>query len=187
MSLMNRRGEYRWPKTGLSALSIESEKKTYSIDDVVALSFRFRVVGGLRESFIPDVWTVAWEDNDKMVRLTMESVLQRGRSVTGKKIATTGKEVRRAKFYWSRDPDLPYRIWTAIIHEDGSAPIIPRDVDDAKSEFLDITKRFELPASGLGRGRHEVSGTASVSWGRRSYLEKGSTSSSSKPLLLEIE
>ena len=96
-------------------------------------------------------------------------------------MATTGKEVRRAKFYWSRDPDLPYRIWTAIIHEDGSAPIIPDSVEDAKSKFLDVVKLFEIPASALGRGSHKIVGSVDIAWGRRSYLEKGSALRKDRP------
>ena len=86
---------------------------------------------------------MAWEDNDKLARLVMTSSLRKAGAM-GKALATTGKEVGRAKFYWSRDPDLPYRIWTAIVHEDGSAPIIPTSVEDAKSKYLDVEKAFEI-------------------------------------------
>ena len=143
------------------------EAGAYKLDDTIRLKLGFRVVGGLRESFIPDVWTVSWEDNDKMVRLTMESSIHIGRQL-GKTLASTGKEVRRAKFYWSRDPDLPYRIWTAIVHEDGSAPIIPVSVEDAKSEFLDVEKdlRDTQPLT-LGRGTHKL-----IRSGRRSLGAK---------------
>jgi len=175
MSLLDRRSEYSWDKTSLTDLSLIPDARRYKLDGTVRLDLGFRVVGGLRESLIPDVWTVAWEDNDKMVRLTMESAIKRGGPL-GRVLASTGKEVRRAKFYWSRDPDLPYRIWTAIVHEDGSAPIIPRSVEDAKSKFLNVMKSFEFPASSLGRGTHRVVGVVEAYWGRRSYIEKGRVS-----------
>ena len=164
------------------------EKKLYDRDESVIVNLGFRVVGGLRESFIPDVWTVAWEENDKLIRLTMNASLSllRGR-VLSRRIATIGKTVRKAKFYWSRDPDLPYRIWSAIIHEDGSAPIIPTSVEDAKAKFLDITKQLEIPARALGRGKHAMVGSAKVSWGRRIYIEKGTVSGRSKRIEIVIE
>jgi hypothetical protein len=121
-----------------------------------------------------------------MVRLKMEASLRK-RGARGGKLATTGKEVRRAKFYWSRDPDLPYRIWTAIIHEDGSAPILPDSVEDAKSKFLDVVKLFEIPATTLGRGTHKIVGSVDLAWGRRSYLEKGSLSGKTSPVELKID
>ncbi len=185
MSLMNRRAEYSWGPTSLTDLKLISESREYKRDETVRVRLGFRVVGGLRESFIPDVWTVAWEDNDKLARLVMTSSL-RIAGVPGRQVATTGKEVRRGKFYWSRDPDLPYRIWAAIIHEDGSAPMIPTSVEDAKSKYLDVVKLFEIPASSLGRGDLKLVGKVDVSWGRRSYLEKGNASGKTPSIRITI-
>jgi hypothetical protein len=182
MSLMDRRGDYSWPKTALADVSIILDKGVVSLEEDVGMTVGFRVVGGLRESFTPNVWTMSWEDNDKLVRLMMETTVS-----AGKKLATTGKEVRRARFYWSRDPDLPYRIWAAVVHEDGGAPIIPASVEDARSKFLDVVKRFDVPAKSLGRGTHRLVASVNVAWGRRTYIEKGKTSGKSKPVEVKVE
>jgi len=182
MSLMDRRGEYSWPRTALADVSMILDKGVVSLDEDIGLTVGFRVVGGLRESFTPNVWTIAWEDNDKLVRLMMDTTVS-----AGKRLATSGREVRRARFYWSRDPDLPYRIWAAVVHEDGGAPIIPASVEDAKSKFLDVTKRFVIPAKSLRRGTHRLVASVNVSWGRRVYIEKGKTSGKSKPVDVKIE
>jgi hypothetical protein len=181
MSLMDRRGDYSWPRTSLADVRIILDKGAVSLDEKVGMTVGFRVVGGLRESLTPNVWTMAWEDNDKLVRLMMDTTVS-----AGKRLATTGKEVRRARFYWSRDPDLPYRIWAAIVHEDGGAPIIPLSVEDARSKFLDVTKRFEVPAKSLGRGTHRIVANVNIAWGRRTYLEKGKTSAKSKTVEVTV-
>ena len=188
MTWADKRGEYSWPSTKIKDFQIIPEKKNYRKGEPIIVNLGFRVVGGLRESFIPDVWTVAWEENDKLIRLTMNASLSlvRGR-VLASRIASIGKTVRKAKFYWSRDPDLPYRIWSAIIHEDGSAPIIPTSVEDAKAKFLDITKRLEVPARALGKGKHTIVGSAKVSWGRRIYIEKGTASGKSKGVEVAVD
>jgi len=182
MSLMDRRGEHTWPKTALADVSLVLDKGVVSLEDNVGLTVGFRVVGGLRESFTPNVWTMSWEDNDKLVRLMMESTVS-----AGKRLATTGKEVRRARFYWSRDPDLPYRVWAAIVHEDGGAPIIPVSVEDARSKLFDVVKRFDVPAKSLGKGTRRLVASVSVAWGRRTYIEKGKTSGKSKAVEVKIE
>jgi hypothetical protein len=182
MSLMDRRGEYSWGKTVLAEVSLILDKSVVSLDEKVGVTLGFRVVGGLRESFTPNVWTMAWEDNDKLVRLMMDCSV-----AAGKELATTGREVRRARFYWSRDPDLPYRVWAAIVHEDGSAPQIPLSVEEARTKFLDVVKRFDIPAKSLGRGTHKLVGKVDVAWGRRTYIEKGKTSGKSKPVEMKIE
>jgi hypothetical protein len=182
MSLMDRRGDYSWPKTTLADVSIILDKSAVSLDETVGATVGFRVVGGLRESFVPNVWTMSWEDNDKLVRLMMDCSVS-----SGKTLATTGREVRRARFYWSRDPDLPYRVWAAIVHEDGGAPIIPASVEDARMKFLDVVKRLDFPAKSLGRGKHRLVASVDVAWGRRTYIEKGKTSGKSKPVEVKVE
>ncbi len=179
---MDRRGDYSWPKTAIADVSIILDKSAVSLAEDVGVTVGYRVVGGLRESLTPNVWTMSWEDNDKLVRLMMDCSIS-----SGKKLASTGREVRRARFYWSRDPDLPYRIWAAIVHEDGGAPIIPLSVEDARSKFLDVVKRFEFPAESLGRGRHKLVASIDVAWGRRTYIEKGKASAKSKPVEVRVE
>ena len=72
MSLMDRRGDYSWPKTAIADVSIILDKGVVSLEEDVGITVGFRVVGGLRESFTPNVWTMSWEDNDKLVRLMMD-------------------------------------------------------------------------------------------------------------------
>ena len=187
MPLKNRRGEYSWRQTKLDGVRLITDKKSYSPSDTVTANLEFRIIGGLREAFHPDVWTLAWEDFDKIERLTMRMSLGVQRGPLTRKLAEAKKEVRKASFYWSRDPDLPYRIWAMVIPEDGGPPKIPRSVEDAKSKMLDVKKTFRFPASAIGKGRHRLVGNACASWSRRSFIEKGSASSKSKPLVIEVD
>ena len=187
MPLRDRRSDYSWPETRLSQLHLVADKKSYSISDTIRLSVNFRIAGGLREAFHPDVWTVAWEDFDKILRLTLKTVLRSQGIARSRKLGESKKEVRKASFYWSRDPDLPYRIWAMIVPEDGGPPQIPRSVEDAKSKMLDVEKEFQIPASALGAGSHKLVADVKAKWGRRSFIEKGEVSSKSEPLVVQIE
>jgi len=185
--LKDRRSDYSWPETRLSQLQLVADKKSYSISETIRLSVNFRITGGLREAFHPDVWTVAWEDFDKILRLTLKTVLRSQGIVRSRKLGESKKDVRKASFYWSRDPDLPYRIWAMIVPEDGGPPQIPRSVEDAKSKMLDVEKELQIPASALGAGSHKLVADVNAKWGRRSFIEKGEVSSKSKPLVVQIE
>ncbi|HYC11925.1 MAG TPA: hypothetical protein VEC02_04610 [Nitrososphaerales archaeon] len=187
MSLKNRRGEYTWPATRAAGVELMTDRMSYARGDTVKVSLRFRIVGGLREAFHPDIWTVSWEDFDKILRLTIRMSVGVKRGLLTRKLAEVKKEVRKASFYWSRDPDLPYRIWAMIVPEDGGPPRIPSSVEDAQKEMLDVAKTFELPASDLGRGRHALVGEVYARWGRRSFIEKGEVSSKSRPLVVSVE
>lgn len=187
MPLKNRRGEYSWPATGIDLVQLRTDKMSYSIDETLKIKVGFRIIGGLREAFHPDVWTVAWEDFDKRLPLAMRVTLSVSGGMRLRKIAEIKKEVRRASFYWSRDPDLPYRIWVMVMPEDGGPPKIPLSVEDAKSKMLDVEKVFSVPASSLGPGSHKLVADVKGRWGRRSFIEKGEVTSRSKPLVVKIE
>ena len=187
MPLKNRRNEYSWPATRISGVVVTTDRKSYSANDTVKVNVGFRIVGGLREAFHPDVWTVAWEDFDKILRLTTKITLGAQGGIRSRKLAEIKKEVRKASFYWSRDPDLPYRIWAMIVPEDGGPPKIPRNVEDAKGKMLDVEKEFSISASSLGPGKHKLVADVKARWGRRSFIEKGDLSSRSKPVVVQIE
>jgi hypothetical protein len=184
--LKDRRSEYSWPRTLVSDFRLKADKSEYSQDEEINLNYSFRLIGGLRESFRPDVWTLAWEDYDKLIRLHYNVELKERLAIGSRKILETGKRVRKATFYWSRDPDLPYRIWAMIIPEDGSHPIIPEGVDDAKSRMFDFEGSFILNASMLGKGRHRLFSSLTLKWFRRSFIEKGKISSSSQDIEINI-
>jgi hypothetical protein len=187
LPLKDRRREYSWPETKLTQFQLVADKKSYTTSETIRANATFKITGGLREAFHPDVWTVAWEDFDKILRLTLRIDVRRQGGMRSRELAGIKKEVRKASFYWSRDPDLPYRIWAMIVPEDGGPPKIPRSVEDAKSKMLDVGKEFQIPASALGPGSHKLVAGARVKWGRRSFIEKGEASSVSKPLVVQIE
>jgi hypothetical protein len=186
LPLKNRRPEYSWPATRIGSVQLLTDKKSYSSSDTIHANASFRIVGGLREAFHPDVWTVAWEDFDKILRLTMKMEVKALGGLRSRKVAEVKKTVRRASFYWSRDPDLPYRIWAMIVPETGGPPIIPHSVEDAKARMLDVEKEFTISASSLGLGKHKLVAEVTGKWGRRSFIEKGQVSFHSKPVVIEI-
>ena len=186
MSLKDRRGEYSWPETRAGGVELMTDKRAYAAGETITATLGFRVVGGLREAFHPDVWTVAWEDYDKTMRLTLRMAVSSKKGLRGRTLSGLKKGVRIASFYWSRDPDLPFRIWAMVVPEDGGPPIIPKNVEDAKKKMLDVRRTFEIPASALGPGTHSIVGSVSASWGRRSFIEKGSVSSESKPVVVQV-
>ena len=186
MPLKNRREDYSWPKSRIGTITLVTDRKSYPPSDSIVTRVAFRIVGGIREAFHPDVWTVAWEDFDKILRLTLKISVDQSRSLGNRKLVEAKKEVRKASFYWSRDPDLPYRIWAMIVPEDGGPPKIPHSVEDAKSLMLDVEKEFRLPASSLGVGSHKLVANVSARWGRRSFIEKGEVKSRSKPVVIRI-
>src|SRR5207245_10538034 len=105
MPLFDRQQEYSWPATRLERVQLLPERKQYTLDEILVLNLGFRVIGGAREAFNPDVWTVAWEDFDKTLRLTARTGVLAARNPFKKRLAGPQKEGRKGDLYGSRDAD----------------------------------------------------------------------------------
>ena len=166
MSLMNRRTEYSWGQTSLTDLKLISESKEYKRDETVRVRLGYRVVGGLRESFIPDVWTVAWEDNDKLARLVMKSSL-RTAGVPGKQARDDRKGGQEGQVLLEQGPGPPVqdmggdnprgRQRSHHTYERGGREIeVPRRREDLRdTRLIAGTRRGEATR----KGRHQLGQT----------------------------
>src|SRR5947208_16461576 len=65
------------------------------------------------------------------------------------------KFVRRGVFFWTRKPEPPYRVWATIATEYETI-LYPKTEEEARTMLFDVTRRFELPASKLGKGHHTL-------------------------------
>jgi hypothetical protein len=148
--------------------SIVSDAKLSLLQDKIkkgkslTLSVSFKIIGNIREVFNQKNWERAYNKHDNFFRLTIEISLKAGRNVV-----LHNKFVRKATFFWTRSPKIPYRIWISIIKDD--TPFYPITVDEAKSLLFDINKLIELNCDNLKRGSHKLSIDIKVSWGKHYY------------------
>jgi hypothetical protein len=128
----------------------------------LTLSLSFKISGYIRDVFNQKNWERAYNKHDNVFRITIEISLKEGR-----KAILQNKFVRKAIFFWTRNPKIPYRIWVSIIKDD--ATFYPTTIGEAKSQLFDINKIIELESDQLKRGNHELSTHIKVSWGRHNY------------------
>ncbi|MFQ5951691.1 MAG: hypothetical protein ACE5KH_06375 [Candidatus Geothermarchaeales archaeon] len=173
--------------TRIDALSLEAAKNLVHLDEPLDLTVKFRVLGGLRASLEQKAWEEAYDAGDRFIRTYYTLELNKGaRSLLKAKIIKPQKFVRKATFYWTRNPDLPYRIWALIVQE-GDNPIVPKDEDDARSLMFDLEKTFHVMGSDLGKGDHRLSATVKLKWARHTFIESGSTSQKSPDIRVSCQ
>src|SRR3989442_15619631 len=104
MPLLDRRQEYSWPATRLERVQLLPERKQYTLDEILVLNLGFRVIGGGRGAFNPHLWTGAWEDIDKTLRLTARNPKPSARKPLQKRKAGATKEGREGVLHLRREP-----------------------------------------------------------------------------------
>ncbi|MBM3897595.1 MAG: hypothetical protein FJ358_03610 [Thaumarchaeota archaeon] len=182
---MERRFE---PLKGLEKLYIKEISLTTSIssimlDETFDLTVKVSLAGGAREAFNQETWLKAYENGDKIYRIAYRIEIKKG-SIIPKNVVTQ-KFVRKASFYWTRNPDLnpdySKKAWVMIILE-GREPVIPKNEDESRTKLFDIEKTFHVLGSDLGKGRHTLKAFAKASWGRHIFGDKGKVEKVSAPI-----
>lgn len=167
-------------KLHIKEIRLDSSNKSVRLDETVDLTVKFSVAGGARDIFNQETWHKAYDAWDKLFRMTYH--------VGIKNLIKPQKFVRRASFYWTRDPDLnpdySKKIWAMIVLE-GREPIIPKNEEYAKRALFDVEKTFHVLGSDIGKGKHKLRAYARASWGRHIFGEKGSDKKVSDPIEIE--
>ncbi|GBC74948.1 hypothetical protein HRbin06_00256 [archaeon HR06] len=152
-------------------------------DETLKLELTFSLKGDIRESFSQRNWEEAWDKHDIIMRFFYKIKIYREEFL--RKLLGEFEFIRKAKFYWSRNPDLPYRIWVMIVDEEGN-PILPKDEMEAKEFLFDGVKSFNFFGKEIGLGKHRLAAEVNVKWLKHTFTDKNSLKVKSNFVEVEI-
>jgi hypothetical protein len=148
----------------ISGATLEKSQDSVKSGQPLTLSLSFKVEGAIREAFTQKNWERAYNKHDNGFRMTIAVDVKSGR-----RTVVPIKFVRKAALFWTRNPQIPYRIWVSIVKDD--APFYPLAEDEARSLLFDVNKVIELSGSDLDSGTQKLYADIRVSWGKHDYSE----------------
>ena len=151
-------------KSSISDIKLSTSHDTIRSNEILTLSLGFSIDGLIREIFSQRNWERAYDKHDNGFRLTVLLELRVGRKAVDKI-----KFVRKAVLFWTRNPQLSYRVWISIIKDE--TPYYPLTIDEAKSLLFDVTKTIELDSNILKTGENKIEISIKVNWGRHLYTD----------------
>src|SRR3989475_10419776 len=95
------------------------------------------------------------------------------------------KFVRRGVFFWTRNPELPYRVWATIATEFETI-LYPKTEEEAQIMLFVVTRNFALPASKLGKGHHTLEAKAPAKWSKPVCTDIGDTTATTPALKTDV-
>lgn len=157
----------------ISGITLTPSASRIKINDPLTLDLQFKVDGHVREVLNQEAWTLAYNKHDAVFGIKYGIRVQTG-SVKKRDVVEPIKFVRKASFYWSRNPKLPppppsKKIWAMIVMDD--RPNLPDSVEHAKSLIFDVKRSFELMGSSIGKGKHKLLAHVGASWGKHTFTE----------------
>jgi hypothetical protein len=138
--------------------------KTNSNELLLSFNLGLKINGKIRELFKQSLWEKAYNKFDNTFRITIKVDLK-----TKNKVIYSVKFVRKAVFFWTRNPKIQHRIWIFIVKDD--TPFYPESEEEAKSLLFDIDKVVELKISSITDKVSTLYANVSVSWGKHNFTE----------------
>ena len=132
--------------------------------ELVSFSLSLKISGKIRELFKQSLWEKAYNKFDNTFRITINVDLK-----SKNKVIYSVKFVRKAVFFWTRNPKIHHRIWIFIIKDD--TPFYPESEEEAKSLLFDIDKDIELEFSTISNKVSTLYANVIVSWGKHNFTE----------------
>ena len=176
-------------ETQISAITLNKEKDEFSSDQVITITARFSLTGGLRDAFTEKNWTEAYDANDNTVKLKYGIKLVKAGGLRKHEIGKSVDTYRKASIFWTRNPKLvnpmkERKIWVQVAKN--YEPFIALTEEDVRKEFFDFEEKFTFKASELGVGNHKISAEAFASWETHPYIKKGDTKNQSSEIEINI-
>lgn len=161
------------PSTYFQHLSLNTDNDKVSLDSPLSFELKFSISGILRDSFRQETWESAWNKHDNTLRVRYDvEIYRKIGGILKSSIIEPKKMWRKATLYWSRNPELPYRIWAMIIDENGR-PSLPGDEEDARKSLFDGSLKFGVLGSDIGKGKHTIQAKIRTRWGKHTYVDQG--------------
>ncbi len=178
------RGE-PWAEIGDATIFCSPQKAR--LDESLAIAVNFKLKGGIRRNFVRKLWEAAYDEHDLGLRIGYWVTLfkHRGKLLPGRELKKD-KFVRRAVFFWTRNPELPYRVWATVATEFETI-LYPKTEQEAQDMLFNVTRNFEIPAKTLSTGQHMLDAKVRVKWGKHIFTERGEASAKTGPLKVHVE
>jgi hypothetical protein len=170
----------------IQELSITASPQIAKLDDNLALTIGFKLKGGIRRNFVRPLWEKAYDEHDLGLRMAYRVDLskQRVKVLHGSELKRE-KFVRRGVFFWTRNPELPYRVWATVATEFETI-LYPKTESEAQTMLFDVTRNIELPASKLGKGHHTLEAKVHAKWGKHVFTERGEATAKTPTLKVDV-
>ncbi|VFJ13211.1 hypothetical protein [Candidatus Nitrosocosmicus franklandus] len=136
-------------------------------EDPITFTLRFGLKGLIRNQLTQKNWEKAYNKHDNSLRITTNLNVK----VNGRVIDTI-KLVRKAIFFWTRNPKIDHRIWVMIVKDEN--PFYPLEEEEARKLLFDFEKEIEIERKYFKKGKNDIIISVKLSWGKHDFIDKQS-------------
>lgn len=134
-------------------------------EDSITFTLSFGLKGLIRNQLTQKNWERAYNKHDNFLRITINLNIK----INGRVINTV-KLIRKAIFFWTRNPKIDHRIWIMIVKDE--TPFYPLEEEEARKLLFDFEKDIEIERKYFKKGRNNIAILVKLSWGKHDFIDK---------------
>lgn len=161
---------------GLTLIRSNASKEN---ENLIAFTLGFTLKGLIRNQLTQKNWEKAYNKHDNSLRIAVNLDIK----INGK-VTNTIKLVRKAIFFWTRNPKIAHRIWIMIVKDE--TPFYPLEEEEARRLLFDFEKNIEIEKDYFRKGKNNVSILVKLSWGKHDFIDKQNLEKESKIEQLDL-
>ena len=151
----------------ISALTLREAQERPMNEKLFLFTLSFSIDGFIRQVFTQKNWEKAYNKHDNSLRLTIKLDIK-----NNGKIIESIKLIRKAIFFWTRNPKIDHKIWIMIVKDD--TPFYPLEEEEARQLLFDFNRDIEIKPDVLSKGKNDITILVELSWGKHEFIEKNS-------------
>ena len=149
----------------IDGLTLMRSSNSIEKENIIAFTLGFDLKGSIRNQLTQKNWEKAYNKHDNSLRITVNLDIK----INGK-VTNTIKLVRKAIFFWTRNPKIAHRIWIMIMKDE--TPFYPLEEEEARQLLFDFEKNIEIEKDYFRKGKNNISISVKLSWGKHTFIDK---------------
>ncbi len=147
--------------------------------NIITFTLGFTLRGSIRSQLTQKNWERAYNKHDNSLRISINLDVK----INGRTINTI-KLIRKAIFFWTRNPKIDHRIWIMIIKDE--TPFYPLEEEEARQLLFDFEKNIEIERDHFKSGKNNIAILVKLSWGKHDFIDKQKIEKESKNEQFEL-
>jgi len=171
-------------KTTIEDFKISTSLDKIKLGEKMRLNLNLKLKGELVNSFIPDNWEKAYKEGERKFLLRYFLKIKEIKGFLSSKELIKEKIIRKAVFFWTRNPTIDRTYWVELVLED-KQPYLIREIDVIHERLFSLNKTYEIDSNILGEGKHKIRAEVKIKWANYVFIDAATLKAKSNILAIE--
>ncbi|HLI46842.1 MAG TPA: hypothetical protein VKU94_06590 [Geobacterales bacterium] len=170
--------------TSIEEFKLTASSERIKLGEKIKINLSMSIKGDLVNNFTPDNWEKAYKEGERKFMLRYFIKIKNLKGFLSSNDLIKEKIVRRAVFFWTRNPTIDRTYWVELVLED-KKPYLIREIDGIYEKLFNLERSYEIDSNLLGDGKHKIRAEVKVKWANYVFIDASTLKAKSNVIAIE--